>query len=268
MSFVLYPPTSSVAFSIFDYPIKWYGLFMACAIFLCAYLSYLFIKKVYSNKLADDFIDLCPGLIISGIIGARFFYCVSNLDFYLKHKSEILMLNHGGLCIYGAIIFGILYFIFYFKKRKIDKDVFLKYLDSVALFFPLAQSIGRWGNFFNQEAFGIPANGFLKLYVNAPFRPQNYINYEYFHPTFLYEGILDFISFILLLIIFIKFKNKLKQGMIFYLCLIFYSIIRFFVESIRIDSVMYVANIAIAQVIALLVLVISCFLFVRLFLKH
>ncbi len=257
MSYILYPPTNAVAFNIFNYPIRWYGIIMAISIFLCVFLSYLFLKKYHSKKLADEFIDMCPGAIVSGIFGARFFYCISNFDFYLKHKSEILMLSHGGLCIYGAIIFGILYFIWYTKKRKINC---LKYLDSVALFFPLAQSIGRWGNYFNQEAYGTPTDGFLKLYIDYSNRPLKYIDVEYFHPTFLYESILDIASFILLLIIFIKFKDKMKQGTIFYLCLIFYSIIRIFVESIRIDSVMNFGNIAIAQVIALLIMIISSFL--------
>lgn len=262
MNVILYPPKTPIAFNLFNLEIRWYGIIIAFAIFLGIFLNYIFIKKQYGKDDANIFLDFCPSLILISIFGARLFYVIAEFDFYIHNPIEIIMINHGGLSIFGGIISAIVYFYSFCKKNKVS---FYKYADSICLFLPVSQSIGRMGNYFNQEAFGRPCNGIIKLFVDSAFRPEKYINENYFHPTFLYEGILDIINFILLITIFFLFKNKIKKGTIFYLYLIFYSIIRIFVESIRIDSVCSIFNLPIAIVISTCILLFSIYM---LFSRH
>ena len=263
MSLILYPVKSQIAFSVFNYPVRFYGIFMTVAILVGVLVANKVIVKKYSTEESEFFIDSLIYVLIASIFGARAFYVLGNLDFYLQNKSEIFMINHGGLSIFGAIFFGILSLIIYSKIRK--KEV-LKYLDIYALVMPLAQSIGRFGNYFNQEAFGSPiVNNFpIKLFVEENFRPLGFKNFEFFHPTFLYESALDLILFIFLISFFLKkvFKEgKTFKGEIFFLYLIFYSIIRFFIEGIRIDSVLNIFSMPVVQVICVFVFLISLILF-------
>ena len=251
MSFVIPNPSSSVAFYIFNYPIKYYGLCLTFAIFVGIITVYFILKKRFSKIVAQDFLDNSSYLILFSLLGARLFYVVGSLDFYLQYPKEIIMVNHGGLSIYGAIFFAIIFFILYCKNKKLS---FFRFCDCFAVVMPLSQAIGRWGNYFNQEAFGLPYNGFIKLFVEEYYRPFEYKNFSYFHPTFLYESLLNFILFLILFFIFLKFKN-INNGVIFSVYLIFYSLIRLFVENIRLDSVLTINNIHIASFISILILI-------------
>ena len=187
MELIIQSPNSPLFLDFFGITIRWYGVFLTIALLVGVVLSYFLIKKRYSSFEADKFLDFSPFLILFSIIGARIFYVIGDWDFYSKNLSEIIYINHGGISIYGAIIFGLI-FIFligYFKKMNI-----LKYLDIFAISMPLAQAIGRWGNFFNQEAYGVPSNFFLKLYISPENRFDLYKQYDYFHPVFIYESIL------------------------------------------------------------------------------
>ncbi len=259
MNFVIFPPKSPVAFNFFDIPIYWYGIIMTASIFIGLIISYILILKKYSKNEAENFLDFIPFVIIFAIIGARIFYVFGNLDFYLNRPYEIIMINHGGLSIWGGLFFGILSFIFFSKKYKLNS---LKLFDVLALTMPFCQAIGRWGNYFNQEAYGKPVNSFIKLFVDLKHRNAELLSTQFYHPAFLYESLLNLVLFFLLLIIFLKNKN-LKNGTIFYLYLIFYSIIRMFVESFRIDSVLYVNNFPIASVISFVVLIIAIILLIK-----
>ena len=232
---------------------------MTVAILVGVIVANKIIAKKYSNTDSEFFFDSLIYVLLASIFGARAFYVVGNLNFYLQNKSEIFMINHGGLSIFGAIFFGILALTIYSKMKK--KEV-LKYLDIYALVMPLAQSIGRFGNYFNQEAFGAPIiNNFpVKLFVSEFFRPVQFKNFEFFHPTFLYESALDLVLFLLLITFFFK-KEKIFKGEIFLLYLIFYSIIRFFIEGIRIDSVLNVYSMPVVRIICVFVFVISLILF-------
>lgn len=119
----------------------------------------------------------------------------------------------------------------------------------------LAQSIGRWGNFFNSEAFGTPTNLPWKLYISPIHRPLEYVNFEYFHPTFLYESILDFLIFLILILSFKKLSDK--SGSLACICLILYSLVRIFVESFRIDSTLYINGYPIAQIVSAITIILS-----------
>lgn len=258
---ILYPPKTPIALTLFNFPIYWYGIFMVLAIFIAIILSYFLIKKRYSKLVAETFLDFIPFVIIFSIIGARLFYILGNIDFYIHNPIEIILINHGGLSFWGGLIFGIASFNFFCKKNKLE---LLKLFDVLAISLPLAQSIGRWGNYFNQEAFGKPCidNAFLKLYVDLSHRAQDYLDFQYFHPTFLYEGVLNFLLFIFLITFYLKNKN-LKNGTIFYLYLICYSIIRIIIENIRIDSVLNIFNIPIATLISLLILILASILLIK-----
>ena len=254
MNFVIYPPSNSIAFEIFNLSIRWYGLILAFSIFIGATLGYFLFLKKEGKDAAELFSDSIFYVVVSSIIGARIFYVIGDLDFYFKHPKEIIMINHGGLSIYGAIIFGILTLIIYLSSKKVS---IYRYLDVFALVMPLCQAIGRWGNYFNQEAFGRPCTSFLRLFVDDTRRPLAYLDYEYFHPTFLYESVLNFILFCILLFLF--FKKDLKAGIIFSLYLIFYSIIRIVVESYRIDSIMDINSIPIATILSIVILLFGLF---------
>ncbi len=253
MNLIINSPKTAVAFSIFDYRIHFYGIILMFAITFGLFFTYFIIKKSTNKATAEDFIDFSPILIIASILGARLFYVLGSLGFYLKNPLEIIMINHGGISIWGAIIFGILTLYIYLKKKKYN---ILEFFDYIALAMPISQAIGRWGNYFNQEAYGKPTTGFLRLYIDSKFRYSEYKDISYYHPTFLYESILNCILFVVLMIVFLKYKN-IKKGAVFCLYLIFYGIIRIFVESFRIDSVLYIDNFPIAQIISLVVVILA-----------
>lgn len=250
MNIIIYPPKTPIFAYIFDYPIRYYGLIMGMVFVIGVFFAYHLFKKKYNVSTADLFFDYAPIVIICSIIGARLFYVFASWEFYSKNLLEIIMINHGGLSIFGSIISGFFAILLLSKIKKFDLK---KHLDIIALTFPLCQAIGRLGNYFNQEAYGAPTDGFLKLFVEEKFRLDQYKNVEFYHPTFLYEGFFNFLIFIFLLYLF-RCKN-LKSGTIAALYLVLYSIVRFFVEGIRIDSVCNIGKFPIAQIFSLLIFV-------------
>lgn len=250
MQIILYPPQSSIAFSILGIDIRFYGLIMSFAMFCGLIICYFLFKKYYSNKDLDNFLDFVPITIISAVIGARMFYVIGDWSFYSKHPLEIIMIHHGGISIFGALSFGLLSIYIYSKKMNFS---FVKYADIFAIAMPFCQAIGRWGNFANQEAYGHASNGFIKMYIDFAHRYPIYQNVEYYHPAFLYESIFDIVLFIILICLFMRFKTK-KTGMYLFLYLFFYSFIRLIIESIRIDSVCTVFGVSIASYICMLII--------------
>lgn len=243
MNITLYPPQTAIVGYILNYPIRFYGLIMAFAFFVGIIVGYFLISKKYGKNEAELFFDYSPALIVFSIIGARIFYVLASFNYYFYNPKEIFMINHGGISIIGAIIFG---FISIFALSKIKSFDFKKHLDVISIVLPLCQAIGRFGNYFNQEAYGKPTDGFIKLFVDKQYRYSVYSENFFFHPTFLYESVLDILIFVLLMVIF--FKTKLKNGSIACLYLILYSSVRYFIETIRIDSVLNIGNFSIAQI--------------------
>jgi len=233
---------AEIAFTIFGFPVYYYGIILAFAIFAGVYTADFLYKKYYGKP--SYIFDFTPYIIILGILGARIYYCAVNYSYYIAHPLEIFYIRQGGLSIHGMIIVGI---ISLYAFSKIYKISFLKLTDVFLCASALAQSIGRWGNFFNSEAFGTPTDLPWKLFIPVSHRPLEYINYQYFHPTFLYESILDFIIFIVLLLC---FRKKLPCGTVACLYLILYSIVRIFVEQLRIDSVLNISGIPVAQIMS------------------
>ena len=232
-----------VAFSLLGVDIYWYAILIVVGILLV-----LLLCKKDSGKYNIKFetiLDLSIYVIPISIISARLYYVVFNPEAYIVNPLKIFDFRGGGMAIYGGIIGAIITIIVYCRKNKIN---FLDVLDYLAPFLPLAQSIGRWGNFINTEAYGME--------TNMPWRMGIFENgiYKEVHPTFLYESILTFVIFIILY----KIRNKRKfKGEIAILYLIMYSFIRFFIEGIRIDSLMFF-DVRISQVLSLSIFVVCC----------
>lgn len=243
---------SQIICTIFGVHIYFYGVILALAIVAGTLISEHLAFKYFELK-KETIIDLAPYLIIFGIIGARLYYCCLNYDFYLRFPTEIIAIRHGGISIHGAILGGLVGLLIFSKRHKIP---WLKLADVSVLGLSLAQAIGRWGNFFNSEAFGTPTNLPWKLYIAPQYRPVPYEGYEYFHPTFLYESILDLGIFGILFWI-LKTGKTRKEGNLALIYLILYSLARIFVEYYRIDSVLYIHGISVAIIISAGIIFIS-----------
>jgi phosphatidylglycerol:prolipoprotein diacylglycerol transferase len=223
-----------VAFSIFNFEVRWYGILIALALIIGIVVAY-FIAR-YREQKADEIINFAPFAVIFGVIGARFLHVVVNWSYYSGHLSYIFAFRKGGLAIQGVMLGGILALLVFCKIRKLD---FWLWADIVAPALLLGQAIGRWGNFFNQEAFGMPTSLPWGIYIDPMNRPAGYASFQYFHPTFLYESIADIILLILLLLVHRLYKkrpDKFPNGLIFATYLGVYAVYRSLIEYYRIDS--------------------------------
>lgn len=240
-------------FTAFGFNIYYYGIFLAFSILVGFILADKIAKKYYNiHSLLDQSIIL----ICLGLIGARLYYCIINYQTYFETPSRILYLREGGLSIHGAIIGGI--FALYILSRKYNYK-FIQLCDIFAVTLPLSQSIGRWGNFFNSEAFGLPTTNFLKLYVSPSFRPIGYENFNYFHPTFLYESIFNILLFIIIYNYALN-KHYKSDGFISGFYLVGYGIIRLIVEPLRLDCTTFIFNIPVPMFMSLVLIIIGLYL--------
>ena len=246
---------NNIALELGPINIYWYSITMFLAILLGAFLFFKLAKK---EKYAEEFLtNLVFYGVICGIIGARLYYVLFNLSYYLKNPLEIVAIWNGGLAIHGGIIGGAIWFIYYCKKHK--KNV-IKIFDITVPSLILGQAIGRWGNFFNQEAHGPKVAKKVLENLNIPkfIIKGMKINGKYYHPTFFYESLWCFLGFIILIVL-IKYRKKLKRGVITGVYFMWYSICRFFIESLRTDSLM-LGNAKIAQIVSVLLFVLGLYL--------
>ena len=229
--------------------IYWYSITMLLGVLSGAVIALIEVKRQKMNFV--DFENMAFYAIVSGFLGARIYYVLFNLDYYLKYPSEIIAIWNGGLAIHGAII-GACLAIFIYCKRK--KTPFLKVLDICVPGLLLGQIIGRWGNFFNSEAHGgIVSRTFLeKLHLPNFIIEGMHINGNYYHPTFLYESMLNLICFVVLMIL--RRNKKFKTGTFVGIYLIWYGVVRFFIESMRTDSLM-LGSLKMAQVISIVLVI-------------
>jgi phosphatidylglycerol:prolipoprotein diacylglycerol transferase len=223
-----------VAFSFGPLQVHWYGIIMGTAALLGLYLAVLEGKRqgIDTDKLLDMMIWVLP----SAIIGARLYYVLFEWEYYATHPEDILAVWQGGLAIHGGLIAAFLVGYFYIRKHKLS---FLQLADIVAPSLLLAQAIGRWGNFINQEAHGGPVNtAFLhSLHLPDWLISQMTIGGVTYHPTFLYESLWNLVGFGLLL--FLRYVVVPKRGEILFGYLIWYSLGRFFIEGLRTDSLAF-----------------------------
>lgn len=220
---------NSVLFSLGPITIYWYGLFVVTGIITGMQVIISVAKKYNISK--EDIYDLGFYVIIFGIIGARIYSVFLDIPYYIVNPAQIIAVWNGGLAIHGAIIGGALALFFHIKKKKLN---FWRIVDVAVPGLALGQAIGRWGNYFNQEIFGTPTTLPWGIPIQLQHRPLEYLSHEYFHPTFLYESILNLINFGILF--YLHQKKKLNIGSIALIYLINYSIIRISMETLRTDS--------------------------------
>jgi len=201
---------------------------------------------------SEQLINVAVLAIVASLVGARLYYVLFNWDYYGSYPWKIVAIWEGGLAIHGGLFAGILVGGIWAWRRNLPTFI---YLDIVAPCIVLGQAIGRWGNFFNQEAFGTPTDLPWKLYIGPGHRPPHLAEYEYFHPTFLYESIWNLAVFGLL---FLLLRKRLEPypGTLFLSYLGLYSFGRFFIEGLRIDSLM-LGPFRAAQVMSLLLILCS-----------
>lgn len=237
-----------VALSFGGVEIRWYGVIIAAGILIAMTLA---TKEAEKKGLDPDFIvDMMFWTIPIGIIGARIYYVLFELDYYLQNPGEIIQIWNGGIAIYGALIAGILTIYWYTKRKGIS---FALILDILAPAVLIAQSIGRWGNFMNQEAHGGEVSrAFLEnLFLPDFIIEQMNINGVYYHPTFLYESLWSLSGF--LLILFLRRKEQvLRVGEVMFTYVMWYSFGRFFIEGMRTDSLYLFGPIRVSQALSIL----------------
>lgn len=230
-----------IAFSIFGVDIAWYAIIISFGMIL----GVLVAMKRAKNEGLDPDIGIEIGIIgiPIGIIGARVYYFIFNYNSDIHVWTDVFSIRSGGLAIHGGIFGGIIAGIIYAKYKNIK---FWTLADIVAPSLILGQAIGRWGNYINQEAYGTETTLPWAIEVNG----------QMVHPTFLYESIWNFMVFGFL----IYYTNKKKfTGQIFLLYLMLYSLVRFFIEGLRIDSLM-IGDFRVAQIVSFLLIVISLIL--------
>lgn len=232
-------PPDPIAFSVGPYiTVYWYGILIGIAILLGVYLALREAEKQGVNT--EHFFNLILIILPAAFIGARLYYVIFNWDYYSHNLWEIPATWHGGLAIHGGIIGGILGGLFLLKRYHFN---FWQIADIVAPSLVLGQAIGRWGNFFNQEAYGYvvdPAELPWAMYIDGAYR----------HPTFLYESLWDLLIFGFLL--WLRRRKGLKWGDVALFYVVLYSIGRFFIEGLRTDSLMLTPYLRVAQVVSAL----------------
>lgn len=233
----------AIAFSIFGIDIRYYGILIAIGMAACMLISLR--RTAHTDIAKDKLLDGSMIAIFAGIIGARLYYVMFSFEMYKDNIGEILHIRSGGLAIHGGLILGSLALFVYCKKKDVN---FLEFADLVIPGVALAQSIGRWGNFFNEEAYG--------SHTDLPFALN--INGETVHPTFLYESLWCLLIFIVLSYMF--YKKHSFNGQLLFLYGMLYSAERFFVEGLRTDS-LYFMGIRQAQLISVIIFLICVLLY-------
>lgn len=238
-----------VAFSIGGINIRWYGIIIAVGLLLAVLYAY-FSAPRYNVERNTLFDCVLVGLI-SGVIGARAYYVLFRLDYYIAHPDEIIMISNGGLAIYGGIILGLLGGCI---MAKIKKAKILPILDIAVMGFLIGQGLGRWGNFFNQEAFGTPTN------LPWGMMSEN-TDMIAVHPCFLYESLWCLLGFALLH--FWGRKHQKYAGQIFYMYIVWYGFERMIVEGLRTDS-LYLPfwDLRVSQVLSAVILIVGVVLLI------
>lgn len=249
---------SRVAFHIFGQEVYWYGIIIGIGVLLALALALHEAKRTGQNP--ENYVDVALFGIIFAVIGARMYYVIFSWELYADNPLKIFALREGGLAIYGGIIAGIITVIVYTKKKGLN---FWLVADTAAPSLLLGQIIGRWGNFFNREAFGgytdnLFAMRYLKEQVHNV-NPSvlehtltiNGVEYIQVHPTFLYESLWNLMILILLLLL---KKRKKFDGQIFGCYILGYACGRVWIEGLRTDQLM-IGNFAVSQLLSVMLMI-------------
>jgi len=221
--------------------IYFYGIVITLGVIAATFLS---VHEAKRRGLNSEIVwDMLFWVVLAGIVGARLWHIFTpsissgiTTMYYLTHPLEILAIRSGGLGIPGAVIGGALAVWIYSRKHKL---VFLTWADIIAPGLALAQAIGRWGNFFNQELYGAPTDLPWKIFIEPIYRLQGYADVEYYHPHFLYESLWNLLLMVLLLVLGRRLADWLKNGDLFLVYLMGYGVGRFLLEFLRLDIVKF-----------------------------
>ena len=237
--------------------IRYYALIILAGAMVAAWLATQEAKR--RGKDPEMVWDMLPWLLIGGIIGARLWHVLTpsssnaamglTTQYYFQNPLEILKIWKGGLGIFGGIIGGAIALAIYCRAQKQN---FFEWTDIIAPGLLIAQAIGRWGNFVNQEVYGPPSDLPWAIYIDPAHRLPGFETVERYHPLFLYESLLTLLGGLLLLYIARKYKDKLFTGDLFLMYLVYYPFIRFGLEFIRLDP-SAVGTININQTVMLIV---------------
>ena len=231
------PPYS---FTVFGFEIYFYGVIIAAAFILAALFCAR--KAAEFGLTSDDLFDLVIWLIPACIIGARLYYVLFKLDYFITNPSKIFSVRDGGLAIYGGIIAGVITGIIWSRRKKIP--VFAVG-DLAAFGLLIGQAVGRWGNFINREAFGAVTDVFCRMGLTLPGQETLYV-----HPTFLYESLWNLAGLIILCIL-SKLGKRKYDGQFFWSYILWYGLGRAWIEGLRTDS-LYIGStdIRVSQLLA------------------
>lgn len=239
---------SQIAFSIGNIKIYWYAVFIVLGIII----SLILCSKAKENFGIDfeKFLEVLVFSLVFGVIGARIYYVIFKLEYFIKNPILVLNIRDGGLAIYGGIICGALVAWIICKRKNIN---IMDFFDYICPYLALSQGIGRIGNFFNVEAYGMQTDNIFRMGIFSE------IGYIEVHPCFLYEFLVCIAIFILLLIM---QKKRKFQGEIVSLYFILYGFSRFFIEAIRMDSLM-LYSLKISQITSIVFIIIGFYLIIK-----
>lgn len=255
------PEPNVLSFGFFE--IKWYGFLIMLAIIF----GYIILKKLllmYSNisekgalqSLEENLFDEVSYTILIAILCGRLYYVIYAWSYYQNNLSEIYQIWNGGLAIHGVIFGGLLSL--YRMSKKYNISLFTL-SDAFVIPVILGQAIGRWGNYFNQEIFGLPTSKPWGIPIEVAKRPIDYKQFEYFHPTFLYESLLNLSLCAVLLFVYKKnlYQRGKYQGITTYVYLMGYALIRFVMEFYRIDYSPLILHLRAAQFVSIILFIVA-----------
>ncbi len=222
-----------VAISIFGLEIRWYAIFILTGLLIAIAIARWI---ALSRGLDPEFVlDVAPWIVIGALIGARLYYLALKWDYFLDQPREALNIRLGGLTVHGAIVGGLIALYVYCRWRD---QRFLTWADIIAAAMPIGQAIGRWGNWANQEAFGTPTSRPWAVHIDPQYRPPQYSSFETFHPTFLYESLLNLAIAAILIPIALRMplSRFWREGDVVWIYMILYGSVRFLIERVRTDS--------------------------------
>lgn len=260
----IYLPNVGKTISVFGFDIAYYGITIAIAMIVGITIALHEAKRTGQNQ--DTYLDLLMLTMLTSVLGARIYYVIFSWDNYKDNLAEILNIRNGGLAIYGGIIAGVITVLIY---SKITKMKFFQIADTVCMGLAAGQIIGRWGNFFNREAFGGYTNNLLAMQLPVSAVRENEITsamwnhvvtiggveYIQVHPTFLYEGLWNFM---VLLFLFWFRKKKKFEGELFFCYLAGYGSGRFWIESLRTDQLLLPGiKVPVSQMLSAVLVIVS-----------
>lgn len=239
-----------IAFRLGPFSVAWYGIMITTGVIAATFLSYREAKRRDLDP--EHVLRLVLFVLPLGMIGARLYHVIDQWD-AIYSKNPALIFGGAGLGIFGAVLGGVIGLMIYTRWQKLSA---LQWMDIVAPGLILAQAIGRWGNFFNQELYGYPTDLPWGIYIDPLHRANGYENFERFHPLFFYEFAWNLLGCILLLFIGRKLQKRLLNGDIFCLYTIWYGIGRFYLEGLKI-GVWAAGGVPVARWITGIALVVS-----------